>query len=229
MVQIVQKYTYTKLKRQTTPAGRLYQSPDGNGLPSVTTILDKTMPQKKKDILNNWRQRIGVKKAQTITTDAANRGTSMHKHLENYMLGVIVEVGSNHIHQLSLKMAQQIIANGLSHVTDCWGVEVPLYYPGLYAGTTDAVGLYKGMPAIIDFKQTNRPKTDEMVEDYKLQIAAYSLAHDELHNDSSIERGVILMCSKDFKYQEWILEKAELEDCKDKWLKRVAQYYTMFS
>ena len=172
----------------------------------VTTILDATKPEEKKQALRNWKKRVGEKKAQQIVTEAAGRGTRMHKWLEDYvMTGVMGEPGSNPYSKQSHRMAQLILEHGLVNADEYWGTEVPLYYSGLYAGTTDCVGLHNGTAAIMDFKQTNKPKKTEWIEDYFLQLCAYSHAHNQMFG-TEINKGVILMCSKDYQYQEWILE-----------------------
>ena len=95
---------------------------------------------------------------------------------------------------------------------------------GLYAGQTDMVGVHKGEDAIIDFKQTNKPKRDEWIGDYKLQLAAYAMAHDYMHK-TNITKGVIMMCSKDNYYQEFIVDGEEFKKYKHKWLGKVSDYY----
>jgi genome maintenance exonuclease 1 len=225
---LVEKYNYTPISRQSVDGKRHYCLPDGSKVPSVTTILDKTKSQEKKEILNNWRKKVGEAKAQEITTEAANRGTRMHKWLEDYVQNdrVLGEPGTNPYSQQSHKMAQQIVENGLVHVNEMWGIEVPLFVSGLYAGTTDACGVYKGNPAIIDYKQTNKPKKTEWIDDYFLQLCAYGLAHNETHG-SNIRQGVVLMCSKDYEFQHWVIDGATWDYWTDCWLQRVEQYYKL--
>ena len=223
---LIQRYNYHNIARVTIDGKRHYATPTGENLPSVTTILDKTKPQEKIDALNNWRKRVGYQQAQTITTEAAGVGTVMHKMLEEHCKGEARPVGSNQVQQIARKMADTVITNGLANMTEVWGLEVPLYYPGLYAGTTDLVGCWKGDPAIGDFKQTNKPKKREWIDDYFLQLSAYIMAHDELYG-TTIPRGVVLMCSRACEYQEFILEGDELEKYKAHWIDRVEQYYKL--
>ena len=219
------KFTYEKLTRDESTGKRLYATPTGHKVPSVTTILDKTKPEESRIALANWRKAVGEAKAQAITTEAANRGTRMHKFLEDYIKGIpLNETISNPYAQQSQKMAKIVIAEGLQHVDEVWGSEVPLYFPELYAGTTDCVGLHKGEAAILDFKQTNKPKKREHIDDYFIQLTAYALAHNEVHG-TNIRKGVILMCSKDYEYQEFILEPSDFDYWTDRWLKRVEEYY----
>ena len=222
---IIEKYKYDELKRTTTDKQRLYTCPDGNAVPSVTTILDKTKPEKNRKALENWRKAVGEKKAKAITTEAANRGTRMHTYLENYVLGEeLKETVSNPYAQQSLDMAKIVIKEGLKNVDEYWGTEVALYHPEIYAGTTDLVGVHGGDDAILDFKQTNKPKKREWVEDYFLQLCAYAEAHNKVYG-TKIRKGVVLMCSKDFQYQEFIIEGEEFDKWRDKWWSRVEEYY----
>ena len=85
MIYIPTKYPYAELKKQTIDGSRKYMTPDGFAVPSVTTILDATKPEEKKKALLEWRKRVGEEKAKQITTEAAGRGTRMHKWLENHI------------------------------------------------------------------------------------------------------------------------------------------------
>jgi genome maintenance exonuclease 1 len=234
---ITERYKYSQLARTTVQGQRLYATPDGDRLPSVTTILDRTRPAEKRLALEQWKQRVGAEKAQQITTEAANRGTRMHTYLEHYIInGTQKERGSNPFSWASHAMADRVISQGLSKVDEFWGTEVPLYFPSVYAGTTDCVGVHAGVPAIMDFKQTNRPKREEWIDDYKLQLAAYAEAHNEIHG-TDIRKGVILMCVKPAEdsqgnlntpeYQEFVVEGAAWAHWRDQWWRRVEQYYLL--
>ena len=229
------KFDYSSLSRESINGSRHYVLPDGSRVPSVTTILDKTKPAENKKALEDWRNSIGHKRAQEITTEAANRGTRMHTYLEHYIkTGAMKERGSNPFSWPSHKMAESVIAQGLVNVDEFWGVEVPLYFPEIYAGTTDCVGVHKGQLAILDFKQSNKVKKEEWIDDYKLQLAAYAEAHDEVYG-TKIEKGVILMCVKpaevapgvwaEPQYQEFVVDAADFRYWRGKWWERVEQYY----
>ena len=225
MTLLNSKFTYTKLARDESTGKRLYATPDGFKVPSVTTVLDKTKPAESRIALANWRKNVGEKKAQEIVTEAANRGTRMHTFLENYIKGdVLKETVSNPYAQQSLTMAKIVIDKGFPKINEVWGSEVPLYFPELYAGTTDCCGIHDGDESILDFKQTNKPKKLEYIGDYFLQLTAYAMAHNEIHK-TNIRKGVILMCSKDYEYQEFILEPTDFDYWSEQWLKRVEQYY----
>ena len=232
------KFNYQPIPRVEVDGKRFYATPDGNKLPSVTTILDKTKPQEKIEALNQWRRRVGVEKAQQITTEAANRGTRMHTYLEQYVKdGAIKERGSNPYSWPSHAMANVVVEHGLKNVNEFWGIEVPLYFPGVYAGTTDGAGVHLNQEAILDYKQTNKPKKREWIDDYFMQLCAYAEAHNELHG-TKISKGVILMCVKPDlneqmetikppEYQEFVLEGTEFEHYRQLWWKRVEQYYML--
>ena len=223
---LINKFNYTKISRETVDGKRHYCLPDGVKVPSVTTILDKTKPEEKRQALANWKRRVGEAQAQQITTEASSRGTRMHMWLETYVKeGDMGMPGTNPYSQQSHSMANIIVFEGLAkNVTEFWGVEVPIYYSGLYAGTTDCIGVWKGKPAILDFKQTNKPKKREWIDDYFIQLAAYALAHNNTHG-TDIKQGVILMCSAENQYQEFEILEEEFEHWTNEWLKRVELYY----
>lgn len=227
---LIKKYNYQEINRQNLDGRRYYVTPFGHRVPSVTTILDRTKPEEARQALAEWRKRVGEQKAQAITTEAAGRGTRMHKWLENFMQQG--DMGSPGTHPESIRshrMAQKIIESGLKNVTEVWGNEVPLYFPELYAGTTDCVGIHNGQESILDFKQSNKPKRHEWIDDYFLQLTAYALAHNEVHG-TNIRKGVVMMCVKpedgaDPIYQEFILEPEQFSQWTDRWCDRVAEYY----
>ena len=222
MSLITERYDYKEIKRKQIDGKRLYACPDGNAVASVTTILDKT---KDKSHLIAWRKRVGEAKAQEIVTEAASVGTRMHKYLEDYIeFGEWPTPGSNPYAQQAHRMAEQVRDNSMGDVDEIWGSEINLYHPKIYAGTTDLVGQYKGQPAIMDFKQTNKPKKAEWVEDYYLQLTAYALAHNEVFG-TNIREGHIFMCSRDLQYQQFDVWPDEFDKWEQKWWDRVYQYY----
>ena len=215
------KYTYVSSSRIEDQETRLYDV-NGYRLPSVTTILGKTKDQK---FLKDWKAKVGEQEAERIKNLSSSRGTSMHKFLEHYVLGTgyddLTELG-----QKAKAMAQKVIELGLAPVEEYYGSEVTLYYPGLYAGSTDLVCLHNGKETVVDFKQANRPKREEWIEDYYMQIAAYAMAHDYVHN-SKIEQGVVMVCTPDLYYQEFVVSGAELRQWKHRFLKRLDMYYDL--
>ena len=219
------KFNYKELKRTTLNGSRKYMTPDGFAVPSVTTILDANKPEEAKQALQNWRNRVGHKQAQAITTEAAGRGTRMHKWLENYVkLGATGDPGSNPYSQQSHLMAKTIIDNGLSKCNEFWATEASLYFPEMYAGTTDLVGVHDNSEAIIDFKQTNKLKKREWIEDYFIQVAAYAMAHDHVYG-TQIDKCIIMMCDPNNLYQEFVIRGYEIKNYKHKFLRRLDEYY----
>ena len=215
-------YIYPKTVREAIDGKRHYDT-GREKLPSVTTILSGTQDPSKTASLQAWRERVGESTALMITEEAASRGTAMHKILERY----VDESGYLDMTKVGLNahnMAVRIIEQGLCNVTEYYGIECTLFYPGLYAGQTDMVGVHKGQDAIIDFKQTNKPKREEWIGDYKMQLAAYAMAHNYMHK-TQITKGVIMMCSKDNYYQEFVIEGEEFKKYQHKWLGKVSDYY----
>jgi genome maintenance exonuclease 1 len=216
-------YIYPKTIREMIDGKRHYEINGIEKLPSVTTILKATEPDEKRESLQAWRDRVGDENATRIVDESAARGTAMHKILEKYILEEgyldLTNVGKE-----AHNMAMQVIQNGLSNITEFYGSECTLYYPGLYAGQTDLIATHKGDMAVIDFKQTNKPKKREWIEDYCLQLAAYGMAHDFVYK-TAITKAVIMMCSKDNFYQEFVIAGEEYRKYKHKWLERVNKYY----
>jgi len=232
---IIPKFDYKAMDRTTVDGKRHYLLPDGSKVPSVTTILDKTKSEESKQALANWRKAIGEQRAQQITTEAANRGTRMHAYLESYILqNEMKPLPSNPFAHPSWFMAAEVILKGLVHVDEYWGSEIPLYYSGLYAGTTDCIGVWKGKPAILDFKQTNKPKKREHIGDYFIQLAAYAQAHNHTYG-TNIRDGVILMAAQPKlledgtyttpEYLEFEISGEEFDKWTEEWTKRVELYY----
>ena len=216
------KYDYPTSTRSLINGKRHYDI-TGEKLPSVTTILSQTQSEEKKKSLANWQARMGKQYADRVRDIAALRGTSMHTYLEGYIKG------ERHLDLTSVGkeagiMAQKVIDSGLGDLEEVWGTEVTLYYPGLYAGQTDVVGIYNGRESIIDFKQTNKPKQREWIDDYFTQLAAYAMAHNYVY-DTKIQSGIILMCSKDGFFQKFEVFDKEFQGYMHTFLKKTDQYY----
>ena len=217
-MQLIKKYNYADLKREDGDV-RLYLTPDGESLPSVTSVLNKT---KDRSFLKKWREKVGEKKAEKIIRDSTQIGTALHLYIERFVNGKkykdLTKIGKQ-----AERMAKKIIDETSKDITDVWGSEVHLYYPKKYAGTTDMVCLYKGKPTIVDFKQSNRPKKREWVQDYLMQLAAYAQAHNKLFG-TDINQGVILMCSRDLTFQRFELQGANFKRAGDSFMKKLDLY-----
>lgn len=213
------KYDYKSYTRNDNDGPRTYNVGDKK-IPSVTTILSATQSKEKREALDRWREREGYQNAARITQQAAKRGTEMHYVLEQYINGVGYLNLSDEGAQARM-MAHEIILN-LEPLKVVYGSEVSLAYEDQWAGSTDLVCLYDGKPTILDFKQSNKPKREEWIEDYYYQIAAYSLAHKK--NYGPITQGMISICTKDKLYQGFKMNEDKLKEYEDKWFKRVEQY-----
>jgi hypothetical protein len=223
LMQWNNKYNYPKSTRSIVGGSRMY-AVNQEKLPSVTSILQATQSEEKKASLANWKARVGVAEANRIKNDASSRGTSMHTFIEKYLLGQLnLELLEEE--NKSKKMADEIIEQGIKgKLSEIYGTESCIYYPGKYAGTCDAVGVYEGQETIIDFKQSNKPKKEEWIEDYYLQLGAYSLAHNTVYN-SRITQGIILLCTVDNLFQDFRIQDAKLEEYQNKFLEKVEQFY----
>ena len=216
-------YEYPASMRTSIEGKRHYEI-TGKKLPSVTTILSATKSQEAIDSINRWKARVGEDQATRVKDQAASRGTNMHHHLEKYILGEghkdLTDEG-----QVAGDMAQVIIDKGLGDLSEIWGSEVTLYYPGLYAGATDLVGVYDYEDSIVDFKQSNKPKRKEWIEDYFMQLGAYAMAHNQVYN-TEITQGVVLMCTPDYYFQKFQIKGKEFIKYQHKFLERVDKYYS---
>jgi len=204
--------------------GSRHYSLDGSNLPSVTTILKATQSEEDKAGIAAWKERVGHKEAERISTEAKSRGSAMHSYLEKYLLGQLIQelVEENN---KSKQMAEIIIENGIKNkMSEIWGVESTLYYPNKYAGTADCICVYEGKETIVDFKQSNKPKKKEYIEDYFIQLGAYSLAHNIIYN-SKITQGVVLLCTVDNLFQDFKIEGEQLIQFQNKFLEKVEQFY----
>jgi genome maintenance exonuclease 1 len=202
------KFIYPRSSRSIVNGVRRY-SLEGSNLPSVTTIIKATKSEEDKAALAAWQARVGYAEAERIKNEASNRGSSMHSYIEQFLLGRF-NLDLLDKDNRSKKMAEEIIDNGLKNkLSEVWGAEATLYYPGKYAGTADCIGIYEGKETILDFKQSNKPKKEEYIEDYFLQLGAYSLAHNTVYN-SRITQGAILLCTVDNLFQDFKIEGNEL-------------------
>ena len=225
-----EKFIYKPLDRVTVNGSRHYQTPNGSPLPSVTTVLSSLSD---KTAIYEWRKRVGNEEANRITKLATGIGTQVHLHLEKYILEEDRPGGTNLIHQMAHSLSDIVIEKGLSNIDEVWGTEVPLYYPGLYAGTADCIGVWKGRPAMIDFKTTRKPKKREWIDDYFLQCAAYAEAHNQLFG-TEIKTSVIMMIGWDAEadnlgnYQEFVVQDDEFDKYSLQWANKVQEYFDKF-
>tara|TARA_R100000353_G_scaffold5062_1_gene7254 strand:- start:1527 stop:2156 length:630 start_codon:yes stop_codon:yes gene_type:complete len=200
---------------------RLYEVGDEN-LPSVTTILDAMSD---KSAIIAWQKRIGMEEANRQKKEASGLGTATHKLVENYLLKEESKPKGNLVWQMAEKISKPIITNLHVHMDELWGVECTLFYPGLYAGTSDCVAVYRGEPAILDFKTSKKIKKREWIENYFLQCTAYALAHNQMFN-TDIKNCYILMVDRDGNFKEFDLS-TDFELYSNKWSEIVDKYYEL--
>ena len=217
LIPIRKRYVYKKLERIDTSDGRVYEIDKSERVPSVTTILSGTKNQAH---LKEWAARVGEEAAERIKNEAATVGTHMHNVVERLLLNRDLPAPRTWLAVKGYWMGYKLIEEFFPHVNEVWGAEIPLYYPGRYAGTSDFIGVYKGRPCIVDFKQTNKMKRRAWIEDYFVQLAAYAVAHNHQHG-TDINQGVILMVAQDGEVQEFVSVGREFDSYCDQWWRRV--------
>ena len=220
LIPIRSKYKYQKLERVDTSDGRVYKIEENVHLPSVTTILAATKDQ---TFLKEWEERVGKENAEKIKNDAATVGTHMHNVVERLLLNRPLNPPRTWLQVKGYRMGYALIEHFFPNVSEVWGSEVPLYYPDKYAGTTDCIAVYNGNPSILDFKQANRMKKRDWIDDYFVQLAAYACAHDAVHG-TQLDHGVVLMVAQNGEVQEFVTCGREFDGYKDKWMRKVEEY-----
>jgi hypothetical protein len=220
LIPIRKKFKYEKLERIDSETGRRYKGENTIALPSVTTILSAT---KDATFLKEWEDRVGKEAAEKIRNDAASVGTHMHSVIERLLLNRGLEPPRTWLQVKGYRMGYALLEHFFPNVYEVWGSEVPLYYPDRYAGTTDCIAVYKGQPSILDFKQANRMKKREWIDDYFVQLAAYAAAHNKVHG-TTIDHGVILMVAQNGEVQEFVTCGREFQGYQDEWMRRVEKY-----
>lgn len=215
----IEKFPYKSYKSITEKSGSRQYICEDKSLPSVTTILSATKSDESKKALSEWRKREGKKEADRIVKVATGIGTTLHDNLENYIKEKAEPKGP----LLVKMMTEAIIKNAFPKVDEFWGLEVSLYSKELYAGTADVVCVHDGMPCIADFKNSRKPKKFEWLSDYRCQLAAYALAHNEMFG-TKIKKGAIFMITRDCEYQEFIIEGKLFDESVTWWLTRLERY-----
>ena len=155
-----------------------------------------------------------------------NLVTNACKHSEDSTIKLIIsqnEIDDVQLIILNVKdTGVGIPKNRLKDISEIWGSEVSLLYPELYAGTTDLVCVYKGEPAIIDFKQARKLKKKEWVEDYYLQLVAYAEAHNKMYG-TQIKTGRVFICTQNNEFQTFNIDN--YDHWAGQWYNKLEQYY----
>ena len=216
------KYSYPNLERVEENEMRFYKDSNNDLVPSVTTVLDVTGD---KSGITQWRRKVGPAQADAIVQESTLIGSAVHEAIENYLLG---KSWSNFTEDrngfLAKSISSKFISSCLNGIDEVWGLESGLILDGLYAGTADCIGVYKGLPAIIDFKTAKKLKRKDWIEDYFLQCSAYANAHNVMF-ETSINDLVILMVDRDLLFKEFHIKKDEFSLYTDKWKKRLIKFH----
>ena len=216
------KYSYPNLERVEENEMRFYRDSNNDLVPSVTTVLDATGD---KSGITQWRRKVGPAQADAIVQESTLIGSAVHEAIENYLLG---KSWSNFTEDrngfLAKSISSKFISSCLNGIDEVWGLESGLILDGLYAGTADCIGVYKGLPAIIDFKTAKKLKRKDWIEDYFLQCSAYANAHNVMF-ETSINDLVILMVDRDLLFKEFHIKKDEFSLYTDRWKKRLIKFH----
>jgi ATP-dependent exoDNAse (exonuclease V) beta subunit len=215
-------FNYPTLQAVPVKGYRFYETPSGNFYPSVTTVLGQTMPEEKAKSLKKWQDALGAL-AHKKTKDAADHGTAVHLLIERFLKQEELFQGEKFSPQnISAFNALKL---KLKNIEKLCGLEVSMYSDVLQlAGRCDCIGVYRGELSIIDFKTSGRVKNSSQVEDYRLQLTAYAIMHNELF-DTDIKQGIILMSSESGFPQEF---RISLDDYVEPLMMRIQEFYDKF-
>jgi len=220
-MKYVKKFPYEKLEKKTDENGiRHYQTPSG-WVPSVTTILSQTGDR---TWLDKWIEWTGEEKAAQIRDEAAALGTVIHNHMEGFLLGIDRPSGTNFIYTLAKNMSDVLINKGFDMVDEVWAIEETLYHDGLYAGTSDLIGVLNGKETIFDWKNTRKMKKRDSLDGYRAQAAAYALAHNHLYG-TNIEQIAIMMVDRTLAFEAFVFDTFEFQESCSMWIARLEEYY----
>ena len=223
---MINKFNYPLLERVDTEIGRHYLDSNNDPVPSVTTVLSGTSTSKSG--IDQWRQRVGDIEADRVIKQSTDIGTAVHEAIENYLNKHDWDNFGQDSDQLMAKnITNKFIADGLNGIDEVWGLEVGLILDKLYAGTADCVGIYNGVPTLIDFKTAKRIKKREWIEDYFLQGCAYANAHNVMF-DTNIQQIVILMVDRDLLFKEFLVTSPEFNHLTTKWKQRLIDFDKKF-
>ena len=200
---------FVELTTETIDGQRHYVLPDGETkLKSVTTIISE---KSDKTALYEWRKRVGDEEANRISTQAARRGTSIHKIAERYVLNEEnIYKDEMPINVETFKSIQNILDD---HVDNILGVELPLYSKALKcAGRTDLVAEYDGVLSIIDFKTSRKLKKLEWIENYLLQSTVYSMMFEWTYKIAVPQFVIIIAVDDEKTPQTFVMERSKYVD-----------------
>ena len=193
-----------EIKATTADGVRLYETPEGNYYPSITTVLSV----RNKKGLHDWRKRVGDDVANYVARKAANRGTAVHHMCEDYLNNDFDE--EKHKKKfLPYVLFNQLRESVLRKVNDIYSQEAGLYSDKYkVAGRVDCIAEYDGELSIIDFKTSSKERSDEWNESYYIQASAYAEMFEE-RTGIAINQVVILVVTEDGVVQEFVKNKKE--------------------
>jgi genome maintenance exonuclease 1 len=187
------------ITRKTTEQGRRYFTPTGEAYPSVTTVLGILG----KASLMAWRKRVGEEEANRISSQAARRGTAVHKLCENYLDNKEdYKEGVQPANLFMFNTMKPLLDNKINNI---WFQEAFLYSDELQtAGQVDCIAEYDGKLSVIDFKTSRRLKSVDQIQNYFMQVSFYAKAFEE-RTGQKIEQGVVLIGVDDAEPQEFFI------------------------
>jgi ATP-dependent exoDNAse (exonuclease V) beta subunit len=193
-----------EIKQINTETGRRYTTPGGNSYPSITTVLSHSTD---KTFLIEWRKKVGEEEANRIVKKSSSRGIKLHKVCEKYLLNELndfkIKTMMPDIKDFFLQLKPHIDSN----VGDVYGLEQPLYSDRLrISGTTDCIAEWNGKLSIIDYKNAQRIKEEEHIQNYFIQCSAYAEMFEDL-TKRPIEQIVVAIANDDGKPQIFVREK----------------------
>jgi len=174
---------------------RFYVTPDGNAYPSITTILSL----QDKPGLKKWREDVGEKEAKRISRESMRIGTAVHQMCEFYLCNYIVKLDKEEQVIRSTFNRMRFLLGNINNIV---GTEIALYSDVLrVAGTADCIAEYNGVPSIIDFKTSRKPKKEEWIDDYYMQTFAYKLMFEEMTGIEIKQVVILVACIEQFEVQ----------------------------
>ena len=179
-----------ELQKKETNGIRLYNLPDGQWVPSITSVTSFYNRQ----IFADWRKRVGVEEANRITKKATARGTDYHEAAQAYLMNLKMNWDD---FQPLTKFMFYNTKPYLDKINNVHAIERTLYseYLGL-AGRVDCIAEYEGELAVIDFKTSTKIKPESWLENYFVQEMFYAAAYYEL-TQIPITKLITLMVTPD--------------------------------
>ena len=204
---------YPSLSREMIDGVRYYDTPDGQKLVSITSVIS----YRNRDKFTKWRKRVGEEEANKVTKKATSRGTDMHTLVEHYLNNEELPT----VQPLSDLLFKQAKPD-LQKINNIHAIEQSLFSKELgIAGTVDCIAEYDGELAVIDFKTSARPKPEEWIEGYYVQCAAYACMLYEM-TGIMVKKFVIIMSCEDGECK--VYEQYD----KGKFLKLLSEYIREF-